>query len=805
MYRSTRILCLGFGFFLLPLIPLFSFSLSAAITEFRVNTTTTGSQYSPALAMNRAGRFVIAWVSQDQDGSGGGVYAQCFDSRGIPQGNEFQVNSTTAGDQLWPAVAMDDNGYFIITWQSAGQDGSGTGIYFRRFHPGCTPLFPELQVNSYTAGDQSFPAVAMDGNGFFVVAWHSINQDGSGSGIYARRYEPLGNPLGDEFQVNSYTAGDQAYPAVAMNSTGRFIVVWMGQDASGSGINAQRYDADGLPSGQEFRVNDYIIGDQGLPSVAMDETGRFLIAWQSNGQDGSGSGIYARRFGSNGIQLGDEFPVNSYTTSEQASPSAAMDPAGGFVITWHSYLQDGAGFGVYGRRYDSNGLPLGTEFRASDEYLSDQSLPKAALDQAGRLVIAWKSTGQDGSGTGIYARRFDVHGNAVPSDFQANSYWLHDQFLPRTAMDGSGRFVVTWTSDFQDGSSYGIYARRFDAHGNPLGGEFRVNSHTTSDQYRSVVAMNPSGRFVIAWESRFQDGSDYGIYAQRFDSNGSTLGTEFLVNSYTVGNQRVPAVAMDAGGRFVIVWSSDGQDGSGSGVYARRFDEAGNPLGLGFQVNSYTTGSQSGPTVAMDPNGRFVIAWTSEGQDGDGYGVYARRFDADGIPQGNEFQVSYYTTGNQSYPAVAMDPNGRFAITWHSDYGADQSGYGIYARLYDSNGNTLTPVLNVNSYTAGNQSGPTVAMDPSGRFVITWASDGQDGYGYGIYARRYDSEGNPLNGEFRVNTYSDLEQVGPSVASGRAGLFVIAWSSELQDGDGRGVFFKVYQPYLYLYLPLILK
>jgi hypothetical protein len=92
-------------------------------------------------------------------------------------------------------------------------------------------------------------------------------------------------------------------------------------------------------------------------------------------------------------------------------------------------------------------------------------------------------------------------------------------------------------------------------------------------------------------------------------------------------------------GRFVITWSSSGQDGSSYGVYARRYQVDGTSAGSEFQVNTYTNHSQYHPSVAIGDDGRFVIVWSSYGQDGSSYGVYGQRFQADGTPEGTEFQI----------------------------------------------------------------------------------------------------------------------------------------------------------------------
>jgi hypothetical protein len=84
--------------------------------------------------------------------------------------------------------------------------------------------------------------------------------------------------------------------------------------------------------------------------------------------------------------------------------------------------------------------------------------------------------------------------------------------------------------------------------------------------------MNSAGDFVVAWSSHGQDGSSYGIIARRFNSTGTALGGELQVNSYATGVQSVPSVGIDGDRDFVVAWRSYGQDGSQNGVFARRFN-----------------------------------------------------------------------------------------------------------------------------------------------------------------------------------------------------------------------------------------
>src|SRR6185295_19726928 len=103
---------------------------------------------------------------------------------------------------------------------------------------------------------------------------------------------------------------------------------------------------------------------------------------------------------------------------------------------------------------------------------------------------------------------------------------------------------------------------------------------------------------------------------------------------------------------FVVAWQSYTQDGSREGVFAQRYDRDGTRSGAEFQVNAFTTHTQSRSSVALDGAGNVVIAWRSGSgpapQDGDASGVYARRFSSGGLVQGGEFQVNAYTTEYQN-------------------------------------------------------------------------------------------------------------------------------------------------------------
>ncbi len=283
-----------------------------------------------------------------------------------------------------------------------------------------------------------------------------------------------------------------------------------------------------------------------------------------------------------------------------------------------------------------------------------------------------------------------------------------------------------------------MFAQRYDASGNPRGSEFRVNNYTPSWQRKPSVASDPAGNFVVVWTGAFQDGDGSGVFAQRYDASGGPRGAEFQVNTYTTGDQWFPRVALDAVGNFVVVWQGFGPGEKSDGIFARRFDAAGTPRGAEFHVNTYTTDNQWKPSLASDAAGNFVVAWESTGQDGDSWGVFAQRYDAAGAPRGSEFQVNTDTYSWQYLPSVASDAAGNFVVAWDG-WRPDGSGNfdHIYAQRYDASGSPRGSQFRVNSATTFWQSQPSVASDTAGNFVVTWYSWEQDGDLGGVFAQRF--------------------------------------------------------------------
>jgi hypothetical protein len=207
----------------------------------------------------------------------------------------------------------------------------------------------------------------------------------------------------------------------------------------------------------------------------------------------------------------------------------------------------------------------------------------------------------------------------------------------------------------------------------PAGGEFEVNANTTaSPAYRPAVAADGAGNFVVVWSSFGSAGSDASsrsIHGRRYDSAGAAQGGEFQVNTYTTSLQRLPAVAADSAGNLVVVWDSNGSAGSdtsSTSIQGQRYDSTGAAQGGAFQVNTYTTAYQFYPAVAANGAGNFVVVWDGLGSAGSdtGYNIHGQRYTGFDFPLTDQLpgRITTIRTGSLATFVARPVRGDRFAL-----------------------------------------------------------------------------------------------------------------------------------------------
>jgi len=645
--------------------------------NFQVNDDVgTTDQYNPSVALDNAGNFVVCW--QDKRNVNYDIYAQRYDASGIPQGANFLVNDDAGtSHQYSPSVAPDNAGNFVVCWHD--KRNGDNDIYAQRYDASGIPQGANFRVNDDVGTSiQQSSSVALDDAGNFVVCWQ--DKRNGDYDIYAQRYDASGIPQGANFLVNDDVGAVHQYnPSVALDNAGNFVVCWEDKRNGDNDIYAQQYDASGIPQGANFRVNDDVgTTAQYGPSVAMDNAGNFVVCWWDMMVDDGN--IYAQRYDASGNPQGANFLVNDDVGStDQYYPSVALDDAGNFVVCWQDSRNGDND--IYAQRYDASGIPQGANFLVNDDVgTSLQDYPSVALDNAGNFVVCWQD--KRNGNHDIYAQQYDASGIPQGANFLVNDdAGTSHQYSPSVALDNAGNFVVCWGD--RRNVNRDIYAQQYDASGIPHGANFRVNDDVGTDaQYYPSVAMNDAGYFVVCWWD-MRNGID--IYAQRYDAPGHPQGVNFLVNDDVgTGAQYYPSVALDNAGNFVVCWE-DARNGDYD-TYAQRYDASGIPQGANFRVNDDVgTTDQLLPSVAIDPSGgRFVIVWTDfRNPDGDPE-LVAQKYE-NGQPVGLNVQINEpdlfpYNRQESATFCLACNHN-TLGFTWRDN--RRHKGWDIYGKLID--------------------------------------------------------------------------------------------------------------------------
>lgn len=322
----------------------------------------------------------------------------------------------------------------------------------------------------------------------------------------------------------------------------------------------------------------------------------------------------------------------------------------------------------------------------------------------------------------------------------------------------------------------------------PFGPEQQANDYTTSSQRGAEVASAPDGTFVVAWRSEGSLGDDTwdaSVQARRFGNAGGPLGAQFQVNEVTYSSQFPTGVWFDVDGEFTVLWSTvfNGPgylalDGDG-----RRFAANAAPLGGEFAVSGASEYS-SAPVGAGRPDGSFVVVRDSYGQ------IDVARFDATGASQG-AFTIAPATSHYLTAPSVVVAPGGEFVVAWTDSrpgsYPATDEE--IRFQRFDAAAAPVGPVVDVTGPGAvGDRWGPRMARSASGGFLVVWTdwvSTGGDTEATSIQGRAYDAQGAPLGPQLQVNDLTLGGQDLPDLAAAPDGSFVVTWT-EWPNGSGGG-------------------
>jgi len=394
-----------------------------------------------------------------------------------------------------------------------------------------------------------------------------------------------------EIRANTFLGNHQDHAALAVDATGNLLVVWESrrQEQATPGVFAQLLDPLGRPLTTELHVNQFLPGGQGRPAAAFGPGGSAWIVWETSGQDGSGLGIRARRFGFSAEAdgkhsfgaLSGEIPVNQVATGDQQAAGVSISSAGRVLVTW---IASGADRRVaMGRLFDAKGNPRTDEFRVGVADSGDESVVSSAWLSASRFAAVWSHSKGMGRPSAVMARFFDPAGVPVQDPLRVSTAGRGQNIEPALAAGADGGLLVAWMNSRTEEHGFRVLARGFRSEGEPLGPPVEIEP--TGGRWNSGVAVAPGSRngFRVVFNRvdrtsprvlTLRPTLEAGVWALSVDAAGHPAGQAERINGFDEGSQMLavgsPAsrAARGAGGSLAVVWNGrvDGVEKHGVGL-----------------------------------------------------------------------------------------------------------------------------------------------------------------------------------------------------------------------------------------------
>jgi hypothetical protein len=513
----------------------------------------------------------------------------------------------------------------------------------------------------------------------------------------------------------------------------------------------------------------------------------FTVAWIVPG----GGEIRARSFESTGLAVGEAWTAHTSPALNEVRELALITrPDHSLALFWEQGEVNDEASALFTRTLSADGLVQSEPQEIADTPVGHKQLGDIDTFSDGGFVVVYDDDQSDESGRAVRAQLFEPSGAPIGGSFQINSLTNGDQLDARLAVLESD----TWVVAFRD-EDHVLWTKRYFKDGSEHVGRLEqpITVDPNNDQVHTVGARCSTNGLFIAWEHTVPGNTGTDIRGRFFNAAGSPLNDEITLNQHTAGDQSHPAMTSN-NDRATIVWSSAEADESGHGVFAVQVNASGIIASDDIQVHTTLSNQNTAPDVAMQEDGRYAITWVHEGTDAD---ILARVYPAnDGAPT-LEFFANETMIGDQRAPAVAATDSS-FVVFWQSK---TDDRWTIVGRLIDAQGQPLTGEISmdenapVNPATVTNHTSPAVAVGPDGNGLLCWESDGiNPGEPLDhVECQRFDGQALTLQGPvFPANPAALNDTSQPAVLALPNGMLGVAWSALNIDGDGWSVQYQLF-------------
>ncbi|MBI4584996.1 MAG: thrombospondin type 3 repeat-containing protein [Planctomycetes bacterium] len=351
------------------------------------------------------------------------------------------------------------------------------------------------------------------------------------------------------------------------------------------------------------------------------------------------------------------------------------------------------------------------------------------------------------------------------AELRPQEYVEKIQFHPKVASRQDGFFVLAWSDRSH------IYAQKHTVQGGKVGAQITVDDKIPTldapnpDVGRPDIDMDRNGNFVVCWDS---NNEIYEIHFRLFDGQGKA------VKSFTHSDQvQQPSVSLYSDGSFLLAW----QGLVNGGVFAQKFDARGLPLGNAFPAK-LSPGPGITPDVAASENGAAAIVWRTSND----------RLEGVLVDPALALKPLQFNTRDVKDSAVAMAPDGAFAVVWETNPPTPGGGRWVWAQVFKGDGSLLRPAFEVNAGQLYFDPDPDVAAGPDGGFLAVYTSSVTVPAGdlTRIFSKRFHPTAPVADEALAVSAIpgSAFEDRNPAAAMAPNGTVIAAWETFIRDPQG---------------------
>ncbi len=689
--------------------------------------------------------------------------------------SQFIVNESGGlrnANQKFPNISSNSAGKSVIVWQDYRHNSVSPSIYFQLFDENGKRIGNNVLVDSiYQNISQTNPKVCFFDDENFIIVW--VN---SSSKIYLRKFNSNGVPISKSFKLLTESNFSEYSPAIISDQKSNIILAFIGKNDTSRYVYAKRIPKDG--NIEDFiKVTDYGVGNVnvGEPDITIDKNGDFIIVWSDRRYSEYHEDIYIQRFSADGVPYSKNIMLSDSTDSgAKFDPRIGSTKNGNYIVSWiHEKNSSGSLFATI---YDKDGFIITPKFKVNDshEYVEIQpNFIDVDMDSTGAFMIAWMGPSTIVHSQNLCAKIYSSSGIATSEDFIVNDYrgkLDYDYFAP-SIEKSNNKFIISWADTRVGGKSSNIYVQSYFKNGELLDSNKVVNDDSSySIRFDPNIDADVEGDFAVTWLDDRREIENYDIWAQYIDSEGTLSCNNIKINNQFIEEISQPIIKLNTSNNFLVTYSANNKEHY-SDIYLNYFENSGKKLkeiNITKTQNKSVQEKQITPAIAKKAEGNSVIVWKHE------YYQYqyicARLFSSSGANIGGTIIVN----DNEEIPAftpdVAVDSDGNFLVIWVSK---NNSYKNIYAQRFDSVGNKIEGNFKVTSnIPSTNENNPKIQINSEAQYIVAWEDDTDN-----ISMEYFDKKWNSFEGITNVTNYSEsfYQALKPKISIDLNNDFIISW------------------------------